>query len=766
VPASAARHYGSDLRFPAVGDIFVNPRHRVASYTDARPTDEDWWRGKPVHDDLDLRIAAHLTTPEAVDRPLLVLGHPGAGKSLLTKVLAARLPASSYTVVRVPLRRVGADSPVYAQIQQALDHATHERVDWPELVRQSGDTIRVVLLDGLDELLQAASVALHGYLQDVAEFQRREADLGRPVVVIVTSRTVVLDRVEIPAGTTMIKLESFDDAQITRWLAEWHRTNAAAIAGGTLRELPTDVALGQRDLAGQPLLLLMLALYAADPGARLEPGMSTVELYRRLIENFARREVTKSPVRLTPDEITEAVEDHVYQLSVAALAMFNRGRQDVTADELGADLAALESGSATMARAADSGHRVIGQFFFVHTAEAQDLSTEDPRRSYEFLHATFGEYLVARHVVDELAAMARSERGGRREPDDELLFALLSHQALAVSRTTLVFAAELFASLPDTERQRVPRLLETLASGFRHRHGSDRYSGYRPMPVDRVRHLAAYSANLVVLRVMLGSSVPLVQLHQGQPDALTAWRSTLALWQAGLDTDAWQAILSTLSYGDGRLGLLDEFDVFPSELAALASARLAGDRDTERRLRFGVALTDNVHYALPGDQPEDVMYAWLASALTRREVAGFRSEIPDFSWDDIAEHDRIRIIGMIEMVLKTRTFAATRQQLADLLRLVLDHSPDGRPDPYALLIAIKAHPALLSEIPELRNPGLYQDADAAAAILDQVSMSGRPELRRLRMDIAESKPYLTVDAIVVSILNGYRWRRPPSGAGS
>src|SRR5262249_34666805 len=162
----------------------------------------------------DVRLAAHLATPEAARLPLLLLGHPGAGKSLLTKVLAARLPTSSLTAVHVPLRRVPADAPVYVQIEQALSQATHGRVDWATLTDQSAQTLRVVLLDGLDELLQAAGRDRTAYLHEVIDFQRRELEMSRPVVVFVTSRTIVADRVEVPTGLTVIKLEDFSLEQI------------------------------------------------------------------------------------------------------------------------------------------------------------------------------------------------------------------------------------------------------------------------------------------------------------------------------------------------------------------------------------------------------------------------------------------------------------------------------------------------------------------------------------------------------------------------
>ena len=249
----------------------------------------------------------------------------------MTKVFAARLPASAYTVVRVPLRRVGANAPIMHQVQEALDIATHKRVDWWRLVEQSRDTIRVVLLDGLDELLQATNNDRSGYLQEVMEFQRIEAEQQRPVIVMITSRTVVADRVDIPDGTIVMKLDYFNDDDIREWLDGWREVNSSLIVSGTIRELTLDAALRQRDLARQPLLLLMLAIYSADPESpALDTDLSTANLYRRLLDNFARREVAKKAKHnLLPDEMQRQVRGQLERLSVAALAMFNRGRQDI-----------------------------------------------------------------------------------------------------------------------------------------------------------------------------------------------------------------------------------------------------------------------------------------------------------------------------------------------------------------------------------------------------------------------------------------------------
>ena len=45
-----------------------------------------------MRDDFAGFLAAHLTTTQATEAPMLLLGQPGAGKSSLTRILAARLP--------------------------------------------------------------------------------------------------------------------------------------------------------------------------------------------------------------------------------------------------------------------------------------------------------------------------------------------------------------------------------------------------------------------------------------------------------------------------------------------------------------------------------------------------------------------------------------------------------------------------------------------------------------------------------------------------
>lgn len=611
---AATDGYGSSTAYPAVEDLFVDPCCRVGTVDhNSRVGDEQWWRDKPIICDLALLLARHFCGSDATTLPLLMLGHPGAGKSLVTKVIAARLPPEKYTVVRVALRHVDAAASVPVQVQQALDQITHSRVPWHDLVEQSAQAIRVVLLDGLDELLQASTTDRGDYLHRIVEFQRTEAALGRPVAVVVTSRTLVAERVSMPRHMTVVKLEEFDGPQITTWVDKWNAFRA--VAGVPALQVSTMLK-DQRHLAAQPLLLLMLALYYEGMIDTAEQELSQTQLYERLFADYAGREVTKRSGRNLPKrEHDSAVLMQLRTLAVAALGMFNRGRQDITEAELGEDLKVLE-------KHCPSGQQLLGEFFFIHAPEVNERAL---RRSYEFLHATFGEYLVASRVVEELLEVAEGAFGRRRnhDPDDDLLFALLSHQPLAVQRPVLDFVQHKMSALPRREQRWISDALDVLIARYRDRRVPRLYAEYRPTPSDTLRALAAYSANLVLLRVRHSLAHRGVNISAlfGESDPLAAWRAMVDLWRAGLEEPAYYALIGELDLVDGNIVTTAALSGWGMSVRELHHARLRHDLESLSRLRHGYALRSASYVVMRGTRQSrieewcDYASAWLHAAI-------------------------------------------------------------------------------------------------------------------------------------------------------
>jgi hypothetical protein len=535
---------GGDVRQPSLGEAYIDPRFQVkAAGPGARPADDSWWDAG-VRSDLGDFLAVYLTTPAASRSPMLLLGQPGAGKSTLTRILAARLPAADYLVVRVALREVRAEASVQDQVEQAIRAAIGETVSWAALARDAGHAQPLILLDGFDELLQATGIHQSDYLQRVSEFQRREFALGRPVAVIVTSRVAVADRARLPVGSLAVRLEPFDETQTARWREYWNA------ADPTRRPLSLDVLRRFPGLASQPLLLLMLALFdASADGLADHATLDTGQLYERLLSEFARREVTRGFTG--PDgEVPRLVEQELLRLSVVAFSMFHRGRLWATEAELDNDLAGL--GLAAPAPQPESfrtpltaGQEMVGRFFFIQRAQAQ----QDGRqlRTYEFLHATFGEYLVARLTAQALRdAVARDAAGTLalqpRDADDDLLQSLLGYTPLTARTTVVPFVTAMI----DGPAARAWLLERLRAAVLRPQWKPRAYQ-----PVDRRGDFwtATYSFNLTLLVLACGTPLRASELWQYAADPAYWMRITARLWTAAIPASMWLDSLAPIAVG-------------------------------------------------------------------------------------------------------------------------------------------------------------------------------------------------------------------------
>lgn len=544
---------------PPLRDAYVNPGCRVAEVDPGdAPADHAWWQGQTVVSDVETVLAGYLTSPRASQAPLVVLGEPGSGKSKLTEVLAARLADTDFLPVRVELRAVPAESMIQEQIEHAVYRGPGERISWPDLVEAAGGALPVVLLDGFDELLQASGVNRYDYLEQVRDFQRTQARIGHPVAVIVTSRTLVADRARFPIGTLAVRLEPFGHEQVRQWLEVWRRYNADVLARRGLRPLPAETALAHAELAEQPLLLTMLALFDATSNVlqRESAALGRSELYEALLMDFALREVRKLPRNqsLSTARQQQLAERELQRLAIVALAMSARRRQSVSAAELDHDLPILfrdeDQGPDQSDTALSAAQRAIGRFFFLHTSEASRHG--QIAHSYEFLHATFGEFLVAWLTVRALRELAavrevlrRGVTGSREYLDDGFLYATLSFSCLAERRPTVDFLAELLRCTPDRERAHIRDLLAQLLAGSLYPPHSRSFGDYEPVRLPVPQRLAAYSANLTLLSVLLADGeIDASELFG--PDAVESWRRHASLWHGQFAKAEWDGLVDVM----------------------------------------------------------------------------------------------------------------------------------------------------------------------------------------------------------------------------
>lgn len=558
-PIIPAGDMPAGLEIPTLDKGFVDPCFRIAEITlSSELGDESWWNEMPIYDSVSHSLMARLTSPGIATSPIILLGQPGSGKSVLARILAAKLSVQGHLAVRVDLRQVSADADLQDQIESTIRTVTGERMQWPEFAESTRHILRVVIFDGFDELLQTTGAAHDDFLLRVQEFQEREARLGRPLSTIVTSRSAVTSSARIPYGATAIRLEPFRSEQIATWLAKWAEANQYSLAKRNMKPLPLSTALKYQELAEQPLLLLMLALYDTDTNAIQRHGESLgrTELYERLLRDFARREVRKHFPAVTDTNLERAVEIELLRLSVVAFAMFNRRSQWVREENLETDFLTFfidrESYTPENGRPSDRltvAQLTIGRFFFVYESQA----THDNRqlRTYEFLHPTFGEFLVARLVVRLLAVTLTTERISDSSLQDRqvdgMLQALLSFAALSSRLPVVSFVGDLLDQLDTRQREAIADLLLQLHSRALFPFDESAYSDYRPLPLTVIARHAVWSANLVLLAVFAAGQVTGRQLFPQEPDPGAAWRNEAMLWRSQLTGYGWEGLFEVIA---------------------------------------------------------------------------------------------------------------------------------------------------------------------------------------------------------------------------
>ncbi|QFY13419.1 hypothetical protein GBF35_48785 [Nonomuraea phyllanthi] len=538
------------VRLPKLHDIYINPSYsrltRLGRAVEQpEQVSEGGWRTAERGDDLETFLLQHLISPAATRAPLVVLGQPGAGKSLLTQMLAAELPPDDYLVVRVELRNVSADADIQRQIEEALHQLTTVEHEWRTVAASCAPALPVVLLDGFDELLQASTTVHFDYLEKVKDFQDREARHGRPAAVIVTSRTAVADQVRYPRDSVVVRLEEFTDRQVRRWVDSWHAANPH-------RALNAEEALAHGVVARQPLLLFMLALFHAD-GGELQGRIGRTELYESLFSRFAEREVDKRGRHLSERDRRVLVARELYVMSMVAFSMFNRSSQSVSDEDLARDLEALPFGG-DLSRG-DTARELAGRFFFklfVHRNQAVEGHTT--HRRYEFLHASFGEFLVGRWIADELVRMVQRLLKNADDPvpvppDDSRLRTVASFSVLIDRARVVEVISDRLRARPPEELVELRTLLIRLFRECMDSRAAELVSpAYEPIRLGVPARFAVYSANLCILLVQTAAALSTADpsLTRIPISAFPGFFATTRSWYAHLHPRSWYDLVDVV----------------------------------------------------------------------------------------------------------------------------------------------------------------------------------------------------------------------------
>ncbi len=587
-PIIEAKDIGDDsgprLSFPKICEAFVPQAFKVLRQDTSRSRrleDEATWNDLPRRGDLGAFLLSYLTSPYSTDAPLLILGHPGSGKSLLTTILSAQLMSKQFTAIRVPLREVNADADIQTQIEEFIKRISGVSFDsWIKLRSQFKNCPPVVILDGYDELLQASGQVFASYVMDAQRFQQHQSEQGWPVRIIITSRVTLIDKAAVPVGAAIVRLLEFDEDQRARWSAIWNTANAGYFLEAKIRkfELPSRNDQGAEkilNLAEQPLLLLMLALYDSQSNQlATSKGLDRTKLYDSLLRRFVTRERGKEKgfVDTNAKEREKALATEMQRIGVAALGMYNRRKVHILSAELDDDLAFFKLEREVIAmsgKALSQADLLLGSFFFVHKSKAQHSSgaeeTHEESSAFEFLHNTFGEFLTADFVIRRAVAQVQALRAAEanealRPLMDKMLgtadgferdwFASLVYTPLFTRPVILEMIREWAPhvlkehNLLETEfvetldriilnqakrllsKREMPQIMrkETAQEGYRVPFGD------HPL----VGHIAIYSINLILLRLVSGREPFLFDESEiaSHEDGTRPWDRLMNIWRS------------------------------------------------------------------------------------------------------------------------------------------------------------------------------------------------------------------------------------------
>lgn len=438
--------------------------------------------------------------PHSSTSPIIILGNPGAGKSMLSHIFAARLIESSeFVPFLIKLRDVNTDNTkVNEHINQGLKKslAGDSNVSWISWAKEFKDRTPVIILDGFDELLQASATELNGYLLEIQELQNQALNYDIFPRVILTSRLAIMQDIKIPDGTLVIKLDSFNEERQKLWIDKWNRLQNAEKFKPF--RIPNNTHI--QELAKEPLLLFMLAIYDFEESELQlaeKENFSQSKLYDRLFDKFTIRQLEKdtSFIHLDHEEEEERIELFRLRLGIVALMMFLNDKTDHSSNKLNEELKGFELSNGNI-----DPNEIIGGFFFIHENKATK-ENGDKLLNFEFLHKTFGEFLAADFLLRIAAYRIDKSKSRRKLSKEGTLRFCFGYNWLHKHPKILSFMKEHSSNvLGNLEKEIELFIKDELESIFDTNSlmfPTNEINLMNPLPV--IEHLAIYSQNLILL---------------------------------------------------------------------------------------------------------------------------------------------------------------------------------------------------------------------------------------------------------------------------
>lgn len=551
-----------DVVFPAKKDIFIPQKFKALIYKGNLQLENDVWNEYEERENIGKFISDALRHSKVGELPLLILGLPGAGKSLLCSMLAAKLLINEYHVIIIKLRDTIADETISQQISQQMKRDFSNACSWDDIAESGINKPVLLIFDGYDELLQASGRTYSDYIKKIAEFQKEQKGIYNIFVkCIVTSRTTLIDKAFIMDNTPVIRLSDFDEKRINAWSIIWNDYNKNFFQKNQLDFFEVDQGSKIFELAKQPLLLLMLALYDSNGNAlKKQKNLNSTQLYYSLIREFISREKKKDHKFRSKQESEQQkiINEEVRKISIAALGMYNRKALYIRSIELQSDIDFIEQRVEDESELRDAelkeSDKRIGSFLFIHKSKSTGLVEKERIKdtAYEFLHNTFAEFLTAYFIDCEISKILKwiqvllnQNMKNKWNLSDHRAWCLCLAYAPLFSRPVVVEMihewSDSYLESQGMTKEEIEETMEFLINSEIQRV----ISGENLFPLKEViekkgnpykqeeilKHLAVYSLNIVILRTIVCASQYTFKFDS------EVWNKLVCLWKFAFSND-------------------------------------------------------------------------------------------------------------------------------------------------------------------------------------------------------------------------------------
>ena len=480
-------------------------------------------------EDIGKELFQALRNPYNMNQPVIILGHPGAGKSMLSSQFAYKLiDNNEFVPFFIKLRDVDSTiTDIDTHINKGISNTIsgNKAINWTELAEMFPDKIPVIILDGFDELLRATKTELNDYILKIKTLQKIAQSSNLNIRVILTSRLTIMQDVKIPENSLVIKLDSFDEKRKKLWIKRWNKEQ-----NNKIFKLPKRPDIDE--LSQEPLLLFLLALYDFEDNALnniVNDNLNKSALYDKLFVAFTIRQLRKDNLYNSAIDDKKSKIEELFRLRIGFFASMLFIHDEVHHFEKEFDEELKIFGLGTEAVKAKD---ILDGFFFIHKDKSTD-GHDIENLSFEFLHKTFGEFLASDFMLRMAKFRAEDDEDISHLCDEKYFRQIFAFQWIYKQPKILDFLFEhskniIFNNLDKPLKKYIKKELKNLVD--------ENTSNTLPTTLNRkkmfgkLEHFSIYSQNLLLLWISIEDQSFEFYLSNST-DNIQSWKVFTDLWK-------------------------------------------------------------------------------------------------------------------------------------------------------------------------------------------------------------------------------------------